>query len=250
MPTSRNRPSARRQGSPRSRSGGDKLGLVIIGLAALLGLAVVAGLVVAIVPSGDETASLRGAGGVGECDNAHVDRETGTAAGLACDNRVGAPLPGIEQGDPRLAARSAGCRLQTDLESEGDAHVPATVPVPYLTDPPTSGPMYEATIADGAYLTTPPAPYVVHSLEHGRVAMQYDPALEESAQLQLKAILDESPTQVLLFPNRRMKPVVAAAAWTRLLACDEFEPAALDALRTFRDVYRNQGPETASGAPR
>jgi len=215
-----------------------------------LGVAVIAGIVVAIVPSGDDEASLRGAGGVGECDNAHVEPETGTAAGLACDNRIGTPLPEIKEGDPRLAARRAGCRLRTDLKSEGDAHVPATVAVPYLTDPPTSGPMYEATIADGAYLTTPPAPHVVHSLEHGRIAIQYDPALPESAQLQLKAIFDQSPTQVLLFPNPEMSPEVAATAWTRLLACEEFEPAALDAVRTFRDVYRNQGPETASGAPR
>lgn len=222
--------------------------MIIHGLAALLGLAVVVGLVVALVPSDGETPA--DAGAIGACDNAHLDPTTGTAAGLACDDRGGAPLPDVRQGDPQLAAKRAGCRLQIDLPSEGRQHVPPSVPVPYRTDPPTSGPMYDETIADGAYLTTPPAPHVVHSLEHGRVAIQYDPRLPEAAQLQLKSISDQSPEQLLLYPNREMSPAVAATAWTRLLACPEHNLRVPDALRAFRDSYRDQGPETATGLPR
>ncbi len=223
---------------------------VIPGLAALLTLAVVAGLISTLISSDDGDQNLERAGAIGECENAHIAPGTGIASGLACDNRRGAPLPDLRQGDPQLASRTAGCRLEIDLRSEGTAHVPPNIPVPYRTDPATSGPMYDDTIADGAYLTTPPAPHVVHSLEHGRIAIQYDPSLPDSAQLLLKSISDQAPEQVLLFPNREMGPTVAAAAWRKLLACPDYNARVLDAVRTFRDVYRDQGAETATGLPR
>lgn len=226
------------------------LDLLIPGLAAVIVLAIVGGLISTVVGSGEDQGLGSQAGAIGECDNANLNPATGTAAGLACDDRQAAEIEAIAQGNTRIAAKQADCRLLADLRSEGTEHVPAGLRVAYTTEPPTSGPMYDQTIADGAYLSTPPEPYVVHSLEHGRVAIQYDPRLPETTELTLKAVADEAPTQVLLFPNRRMDSAVAATAWTTLLACPAYTERVVDALRSFRDLYRNQGPETAAGLPR
>ena len=84
----------------------------------------------------------------------------------------------------------------------------------------------------------------MHSLEHGRIDLQYSPDLSEDDQLALKGVFDESPEGMLLFPNPDMPYEVAATAWTKLLGCDSYEgDATLDAIRDFRDTYRGRGPE-------
>ena len=62
----------------------------------------------------------------------------------------------------------------------------------------------------------------VHSLEHGRIEIQYSPDLPED-QLALKGVFDESPAGMLLFPNTDMPYEVAATAWTQLMGCKEYE---------------------------
>jgi hypothetical protein len=84
----------------------------------------------------------------------------------------------------------------------------------------------------------------VHSLEHGRVEIQYSPDLPEEQQLEIKGLFEESPDAVIMFPNPDMPYDVAIAAWRNLAGCKTYEGAAtLDLLRVFRDVYRGQGPE-------
>ena len=72
--------------------------------------------------------------------------------------------------------------MQLKLEDEGKEHLPANSPEPNDgTNPPTSGdhvePPYQQ--ADGAYNEEPRALDTVHSLEHGRMAIQYSPDLPE-----------------------------------------------------------------------
>jgi hypothetical protein len=84
----------------------------------------------------------------------------------------------------------------------------------------------------------------VHSLEHGRIEIQYSPDLPEDQQLELKGVFDESPQGVLMFPNPDMPYEVAVTAWTNMMTCDRYEGrATLDAIRDFRDIYRGNGPE-------
>ena len=86
--------------------------------------------------------------------------------------------------------------------------------------------------------------YTVHSLEHGRIDIQYSPDLPEDQQLELKGLFDEDYDGMLLFPNPDMPFDVAATAWTQMMSCPTYEGrATLDALRAFRDTYRGQGPE-------
>jgi hypothetical protein len=100
--------------------------------------------------------------------------------------------------------------------------------------------------ADGAYLQMPNPLFFVHSLEHGRIEIQYAPDLPAKDQLALKGVFDESPSGMLLFPNKDMPYEVATTAWTQLMGCKKYEGAkTLDAIRDFRDAYRGRGPETA-----
>ena len=161
------------------------------------------------------------------------------------DGREGTPPPALQQGDLEIAAEEAGCELQLDLEEEGSTHVTKESEIPdYGTDPPTSGNHHPEQLADGAYAEMPEPWFFVHSLEHGRIEIQYSPDLPEGDQLALKGVFDQQPDGVLFFPNTEMQDAVAVAAWTQLMTCERFEgQATLDAIRDFRDIYIGQGPE-------
>jgi len=203
---------------------------------------------------GDEGPS-KPAPGVGTCCNpgvnAHIQFASGTCAKLLTDNREGTPPPSVELTDLSEAAKAANCVLRENLPDEGNSHVPDTDEVAYRTNPPTSGNHNPVAIADGAYstplnLNTAKAPNVrnfVHSLEHGRVEIQYSQKLPEPDQLRIKGVFDESPAGMLIFPDNQMPYAVAATAWTALLGCPDYSPVALDAIRDFRDKYRGNGPE-------
>jgi hypothetical protein len=214
------------------------LGYVVAGVLASV---VAVGIVVAIASGGGGGES---AGAIGDCDNAAIDETAGTAEGLECDPRAGAEPPPLQQADLERAAEVAGCELRLELPEEGTEHVPESKRPTYETKPPTSGAMYEMPAADGAFVSAPPDPRIMHSLEHGRIAIQYSPALSEADQLVLKGVFDESPDFLIMFPNQRMPYEVAATAWTRLIGCESYNDRVPDALRAFRDVYRNQGPES------
>ena len=51
---------------------------------------------------------------------------------------------------------------------------------------------------------------------------------------------------MVLFPNRRMPYEVAVTAWGHLLGCKKVNDETFDAIRAFRDRYRDQGPEQAA----
>jgi hypothetical protein len=51
---------------------------------------------------------------------------------------------------------------------------------------------------------------------------------------------------MILMPNNRMRYQAAATAWGHLIGCDKVTDETFDALRAFRDRYRDQGPEQAA----
>jgi hypothetical protein len=210
-------------------------------VAGLLAAAVVAGLVIVIATSGGGSSSDD------FCSEAHVNTQFGTPPkGVAADCREGTAPPAVKQADLQRAADAAGCELMLDLPDEGNSHIKPTDPEPnYKTNPPTSGnhivPPLQA--ADGAYSQPIQPVYFVHSLEHGRVEIQYSPKLSEDDQLALKGVFDESPAGMLLFPNPDMPYAVATTAWTQLMGCKHYNERVVDAIRAFRDTYRGRGPE-------
>ena len=244
MPTrreDRERRRAERLAAERAQASAERrrliLGYVVAGV---LGAAVLAGIVIAIAGSG-------GNGGEPDPgdipDAAHVQTQSGIVDDVPLWDQEGTPPPELEQGDLERAAKEANCDLQLDLPDEGNTHVRDDT-VNYKTDPPTSGNHNPNPQADGAYTEMPDPIHTVHSLEHGRIEIQYSPDLSEDEQLELKGVFDESPQGVLFFPNPEMPHAVAVTAWTNLMTCDQYEGrATLDAIRDFRDIYRGNGPE-------
>lgn len=158
----------------------------------------------------------------------------------------GASTPPPQQ-DTNLftVAREAGCVLRNPV-IEGREHIAPDKEVEYKTNPPTSGNHDPAPAEDGVYSTAPTAKtmkHFVHTLEHGRIEIHYDPALDKRRIDQLGGLFNDDPYHMVLFPNRRMPYAVAVTAWGHLLGCKEVNDKTFDAIRAFRDRYRDQGPE-------
>jgi uncharacterized protein DUF3105 len=210
-------------------------------VAGVIGLAVVAGIVIA--------AAGGGGNGSGE---AHIVQATGSTNGVEPDEREGTDLPAAKVTNLEEAADRAGCTLRLGLKDEGHEHLPPNAPTPdYKTNPPTSGKHAEAPYqqADGAYSEMPDEIFLVHTLEHGRMAIQYSPDLPEQDQLELKGLYDTLYGGTVLAPNSNMDYDVAATTWTNLLGCPKYKGAiTLDAIRAFgKKTWGRYGGEPVAG---
>ncbi len=161
---------------------------------------------------------------------------------------TGAPIPAQRTTDLAAATREAGARRISYRYGYGiNDHT--TEPVEYPTNPPTNGPHAPVWTQDGLYagLLAPPTEEVVHAQEHGRIVLQYRPGLPEVQLRQLVSLYEESPEHVLLVENATEMPCdVAATAWGQGLLCPRLTDRSFDALRAFRDAYRDKGPETVT----
>ncbi|HET9592559.1 MAG TPA: DUF3105 domain-containing protein [Solirubrobacterales bacterium] len=226
-----------------ARSGNSRLILAYaIGSTVVLAIAVV---VFILATSGSDSSAKGDA-------HINVNAQFGSTNGVTPDEREGIPPPPPQVTDLKQAAKEAGCKLELKLEDEGHEHIPAKSPEPnYKTNPPTSGshvePPYQQ--ADGAYSEEPEAIDYVHSLEHGRMEIQYAPTLPEKEQLELKGLYDTMYGATLLFPNKKMPYQVAATTWTNLLGCPEYRGAkTLDAIRAFgKETWGKYGGEPVFG---
>ncbi len=197
------------------------------GVAGVVGLAVLIGIVLVIISAANKNDS-------GE---AHIDQATGSTNGVQPDKRAGSKPEPVKVSNLKKAAKLADCDLRLKLKDEGHTHIPVGSPPPeYGTNPPTSGNHVESPYqqADGAYSEMPPEISYVHTLEHGRLEIQYAPKLSESAQLELLGIYETMWGGTAIFPNENMPYEVAATTWTNLLGCNEYKGAiTLDAIRDF-----------------
>ena len=206
---------------------------------ALLAIAIVAGIYFALTAGGNEDPGV-----------AHIATpSSGDTNGVMPDERAGVTTAAFKSGgeDTAALAKAAGCRIEGDLEDEGNDHLQRGDEVPeYKTVPPTSGAHIGPPLqqADGAYIASPAPEDVVHSLEHGRIAVQYSPALPEESQLELKGMYDSAFSAALLFPNSDMPYAVAATAWTALIACPEYQgDRTLKAIAAWAAENFGQAPE-------
>jgi hypothetical protein len=211
----------------------------VYGVAGLIGLLVVAGVVALIAGSG---------GSSGSSADAHILQATGSTNGFEPDTRAGTEVAAAKQTNLKKAAKEAGCVLRLELKDEGHTHLAPTAETPdYKTNPPTSGDHAESPYqqADGAYTEMPDELFIVHTLEHGRLEIQYSPDLPEEEQLELKGLYDTMYGGTLLFPNPEMDYAVAATTWTNLLGCPEYKgQATLDAIRAFgKETWGKYGGE-------
>jgi Protein of unknown function (DUF3105) len=223
---------------------------LIVGYAVAAVVVLAIAVVVFVLASGGDDS-----GGAAEGD-AHINLNAsiGSTNGIEPDSRAGTVPAAAKVTELAAAAKAAGCDLRLHLKDEGHNHLPVGSPAPdYKTNPPTSGnhvePPYQQ--ADGAYLETPEEIDYVHSLEHGRMEIQYSPDLPEEGQLALKGLYDTMYGATLLFPNDKMPYEVAATTWTNLLGCSSYKGAAtLDAIRAFgKATWGKYGGEPAEAFP-
>jgi len=214
----------------------------------LLGYAVAAALVAVVIAGAAYLIASGGGDSDGTADapeNAFINTGFGgVVAGLEPDGREGTPPPQPENLNLKTVVKEAGCTVKKHPD-EGDKHVKQGTKVTYKTDPPTSGSHYPpgAQLAEGAYREFADPRRSVHTLEHGRVAVQYSPELSEERQLALKGLFEEDPRGIMLFPNPKMKSEVAATAWRNSLTCRSYDDRVIDAVRAFRDQFRGAAPE-------
>ena len=115
----------------------------------------------------------------------------------------GVKLPTQQISDVDEAADAAGCKL-THPPDEGRGHADKTFTASdYGTNPPTSGVHFPQWAQDGVYTpeNTPPLGQLVHTLEHGRINLQYKPGTDKQTVAKLEALVAEKPYHMLLYQN-------------------------------------------------
>jgi hypothetical protein len=200
----------------------------------LLGAAAIAGVVLVLV------VGVGGGGSGGGGDE-------GEPAGPS-DAAASVELPQQQIGDVQEAAKAAGCKLSSP-EIEGATHENREFSASdYKTNPPASGNHFPEWYDDGIYNPgdVPHLGMLVHTLEHGRINVQYREGTPEETVLQLEALLGENEGyHQLLYENTTgMEAAVAATAWGQSLTCPEMNDKVFDAIRTFRNEYTDKGPES------
>jgi hypothetical protein len=142
---------------------------------------------------------------------------------------------------------SGACSYDTKSDSDGgpgNNHVNGDVS--YKVNPPSGGNHNPTPSPPGIFTadTTPPDAQIVHSLEHGYIAIWYRPDIDTAQLDSLKTLANKYDRDVLLVPRASLtdKPV-AATAWHRRLLCSRPDT---DALEKFITAYRNKGPEKVS----
>ena len=159
-----------------------------------------------------------------------------------------AAIPAQQVTDLDRAVRLAGAkRISHDFAFGINEHTDG--PVVYPTNPPTNGPHAFTWTQDGQYAgePAPPTGQVVHAQEHGRIVIQYRPGLPARKLAQLVALYEELPEHVLLVENATEMPCeVAATAWGQGVLCPRLNDRSFDALRAFRDEFRDRGPESVA----
>ncbi|MEA2223158.1 MAG: hypothetical protein QOH83_1534, partial [Solirubrobacteraceae bacterium] len=150
------------------------------------------------------------------------------------------------------AATAAGCVYRA-FPDEGRDHVTKKLTAAnFKTNPPTSGAHNPNPAPDGVYAVgnEPAIENWVHTLEHGRVLLQYRPGTTAATVSQLQKLFDEDVKgsgngyhSVLMQNNSKMPFQVAAVAWRHYMGCREFTTPSIEALRTFRELLIDKAPE-------
>jgi len=144
----------------------------------------------------------------------------------------------------RPAEMPTGPDYSKSMRNEGADHVAEGTKVTYQSNPPTSGSHWQDPLLDGIYEKEKPEEAIVHSLEHGRIWISYQPSLPQSVIDQLKSVASEQK-RVILTPRARNEAPIALAAWRRLDTFSLDENGNVDEQRIFDFIerYRDKGPE-------
>ena len=141
----------------------------------------------------------------------------------------------------------------TNAEFEGASHEDKEFAASdFKTNPPTSGNHNPDWYDDGVYEpgTTPRLGMLVHTLEHGRINVQYKKGTDAATVAQLEALLAEQNEgyHMLLYENTTgMEAAVAATAWTHSLTCPTMNDKVFDAIADVPRAYTARARRTFLG---
>lgn len=167
----------------------------------------------------------------------------------------GVPIPAQKISNLQEATKASGCVLRDFPEEAYNPaeHIPDNETFNgYKTNPPTSGTHHQTPAQDGIYdpSNEPAKESWVHTLQHGRIILQYKPGTPTRVIDQLQTLFNENVKggpagyhMVLLQNNTKMPFQVAAVAWRHYVGCKQVNGSTWDAFRTFRDTYVDKGPE-------
>jgi hypothetical protein len=224
---------AREQAAAQAASRKRLIGIVV---ASILVLGIVGALVAVVVAGGDDD---DGGGGGGSEDSVSVSYPDGGT------------IPAQKTANLAEAMKAAGCKDETVIDHPYDSGSGAHTTDPnvkYKSEPPAIGLHYPEWPEDDIYEESPPLTRVVHTLEHGRIVIWVNPTLSADQLAQFKALYEEDPYHVLMVPRAELKQPFAASAWVgdttgHILRCNEVNDSTWDAIRAFKEKYRDKGPE-------
>jgi hypothetical protein len=207
--------------------------LVGIVVAAVLALGIVAAIVVVVASGGDDDGGSSGGNG----DSASVSYPDG------------GEIPAQAQADLAAAMKAAGCKDETvEEEAAGQHTADPDEQIEYKTEPPSIGRHYQEWPEDDIYEDAPALTSVVHLLEHGRILIWLNPTLSDDQLAEFKALYEEDPYHVVMLPRQELKEPFAVTAWVgqttgHTLRCQQLNDNSWDAIRAFKEKYRDKAPE-------
>ncbi len=110
--------------------------------------------------------------------------------------------------------------------------------VDYETNPPVSGAHSQRTAPCGTFAEQIPDNLLVHNLEHGVVAILFQPTLPHEELDAIQAIAQDYESHVLSAPDADMETPIAVAAWGHRMDLDQLDE---DAVGEFIEVFRQGG---------
>jgi Spy/CpxP family protein refolding chaperone len=211
--------------------------LIGIVVASILVLGIVGALVAVVLAGGDDDGGSSGGGG-----------------GATISYPGGGQIPDQREANLAAAMKAAGCKdeaVEDDPYASSDGAHTTDPNVKYKSEPPALGLHYPEWPDDDIYEEAPPLTRVVHTLEHGRVLIWLRPDLTDEQRAQFKALYEEDPYHVIMLPREELKEPFAVSAWTHsgdrqighILRCNELNDQSWDAIRAFKEKYRDKGPE-------
>jgi hypothetical protein len=222
---------AREQQAAQAAARKRLIGIVVAGV---LVLGIVGALAAVLLAGGDD-----GGGGGGE----------GGGGGARISYPDGGEIPEQREADLKVAAKAAGCTDETlEAEGAGNHTTDPNEEIEYESEPPSIGRHYQEWPEDDIFEEAPKTSHVVHTLEHGRILVWVRPDLPEEQRAQFKALYDEDPYHVIMLPREELKEPFAVTAWVgqttgHTLRCKEVNDQTWDAIRSFKEKYRDKAPE-------
>lgn len=147
----------------------------------------------------------------------------------AGDRDAGTALPPLRETQLVKAVQAGGCELRrtggAELARPADGRAAAPA------DP-------------RVYEDAPPREQLTAALRRGVIVISYRDGLNPDRLEQLRALQSVVPGGTIVAPGASgMRYAVAAAAYRRLLGCQRFDDAVIDAIRLFRGRYVGTGPD-------